>query len=119
MSEQIGIRLSQEVLAALKQKAELKQTTPTKLIQEMVTTFALDQTDDRSSADTIKLLRHVIYMLARVHEALYEIPERQGIMTTESLQGIYDDTLKGGRAYLAALDKHIARALCKSAEDNQ
>jgi hypothetical protein len=119
MSEQIGIRLNEEVLAALKQKAELKQTTFTKLIQEVMTKYALDQADDGPNTDTTKLLRHTIYMLERVHEALYLMPERQGIVTTESLQSIYDQTLKGGRDYLAKLDKHVAKALGKSAEGDQ
>ena len=60
--------------------------------------------------DAIKLLRHIIYILARIHSAAYYIPERQQTLTTEALQAIYDDTIKSAREYIAHLDEHLAAA---------
>jgi hypothetical protein len=68
---------------------------------------ALSSANQDSSAETNKLLRHIIYILARIHSAAYFIPERQQVLSTEALQSIYADTIKSARNYMADLDNKL------------
>lgn len=70
---------------------------------------ALSADTAEAEADTTTLLRHIIYILARLHNGLYLIPDRQKILPTESLKEIYDETAKLACEYLRDLDQRIAR----------
>ena len=113
MSEQIGIRIDDESFAKLKEQAEQRGVSSVgKLIQDIVADHLRSGVEATVAApDTIKLLRHAIYILTRLHVGMYAIPEKHGQMTTEQLREVFEMTRGSAREYMLGLDKHIAKTL--------
>lgn len=68
---------------------------------------ALSAESAEQPPDTETLLRHIIFMLARVHNALYMMPEMEGNLSYAQLRAIYKLTEKKGLEYLGMVDRRI------------
>src|SRR5713101_4585113 len=55
------------------------------------------------------LLRQVLYVIARIHAAVYSIAETAGTVSTDRLYEIYDECAQEGMRYLEELPKAIAK----------
>ena len=55
------------------------------------------------------LLRQVLYVVARLHAAVYSIAETAGTVSTDRLHEIYDECAQEGMRYLEELPKAIAK----------
>jgi hypothetical protein len=61
------------------------------------------------TTNTESLLHQIIYILARLHTAAFMIREREGVLSTESLEEIYEATAQAARQYLRELDERITK----------
>ena len=65
--------------------------------------------DDTSTTSFETLLRQVLYVVARVHAAVYSIAETAGTVSTDRLHEIYDECAREGMRYLEELPNAIAK----------
>ena len=84
------------------------------LRSRLLATAALTQTDE-----TVRLLRHLVYVASRTHVAVYAIPESAGTLSTKRLREIYDDARTAGLEYMADLPERMAKAETQLASQSQ
>jgi predicted outer membrane protein len=77
---------------------------------EYLRTKVLARASEGQHDDLEVLLRHLIYIATRTHNAVYSISEEQGSLATERLQRIYDRALTDGVKYMNELPQRIAKA---------
>ena len=76
---------------------------------EYLRSRALSDTAIGEDENITALLRHIVYILARLHNGMYMIPERQGALSTNSLEEIYAETARHAGTYLRELDERISK----------
>jgi hypothetical protein len=64
--------------------------------------------ETREHADNVMLLRFIIFILQRIHSAIYMMPQAAGDLSIEQLREIYERTEAAGRNCMPGIDERIA-----------
>jgi hypothetical protein len=101
----ISCKVSEEEAEAIKTSAAALSIS----VSEYVRGRALSRTSEASTNNLAPLIHHVIYMINRLHIAVFSIPEVAGTLSTEQLKEIYDSAVPEAVEWMPELPKHIAK----------
>ncbi len=79
-------------------------------VSEYIRNRTLARASDPPAGSFEALLRHLIFILTRLHVSVFAIAEAASTLSTEQLERVYDDALDEGLRYLAELPQHLAKA---------
>jgi hypothetical protein len=101
----IGFRVSAKERQALDEEATKAGVSLT----EYVRSKAFSAASAAPTADLEALIRYLIYMINRLHVAVFSIPEVAGTLSTEQLQTIYESAVTEAVQWMPELPKHMAK----------
>jgi hypothetical protein len=78
-------------------------------VSEYVRKRVLSRASEASTSNLETLSRFIIYMINRLHIAVFSIPEVAGTLSTEQLQTIYDSAVPEAVEWMPELPKHMAK----------
>jgi hypothetical protein len=101
----IGFRVTAKERQTLDEEATKAEQTLT----EYVRSKAFSAGNTAPTRDLEPLSRYLMYMINRVHIAVFSIPEVAGTLSTEQLQTIYDSAVPEAVEWMPELPKHMAK----------
>jgi hypothetical protein len=101
----MSFKLSEEEAEAIKTAASTEGIS----VSEYLRNRAVPRSNETSPANLEPLIHHLIYMVNRLHIAVFSIPEVAGTLSTDQLRTIYDSAAPEAVEWMAELPKHMAK----------
>jgi hypothetical protein len=101
----ISCKVSDEEAEAIKAAAAALSIS----VSEYVRNRALSRASETSAPNLETLLHYLMYMINRLHVAVFSIPEVAGTLSTEQLQTIYDSAGTEAVEWMNGLPEHMGK----------
>jgi hypothetical protein len=101
----MSFKLSEEEAEAIKATASTEGIS----VSEYLRNRAVPRSHETSPANLETLLHYLMYMINRLHIAVFSIPEVAGTLSTEQLETIYDSAGTEAVEWMNELPKHMGK----------